>query len=662
MPCAEHSGAESSRTIEKRLITAGTETGRFNMMGMSMNGLLNNRKGTSLAEILVVMVILLIGIMYVVTMFPAGFHVVLAAESQTIATKLAQAEIERWKNMPGNLPDGILPLAVGYGTDLNPDSDVLNDTPPGPPFEAFTGPAGATNFVAGNVVNFRYVRNETTPIPVGSYFTSGAGAGYGSKYTLAFSPIEATPRKINPTTTVYDGLTVKSGELLRRRGDSDSDIYLRPGQYGIDYTLDSGKFNVSFSYDRNPAHVYLISYSYWVEDTNGNDRTLLSKVDQPISPDPNGGWTPVTISLPTEYSTYNVTEMEENTDTCARGFVQVTAQGWTDDPYEFALVDSITGVIAFNPHARNMTEYTARGVRAITARIDYRICDPRIIREDKVVQAANEDLDNNGTNDHTAVKLALRFILNAGQPDRLGDGDPTDNPDEPTFEGLVRQELGLRVTNISQLRVSQSMLIIDLATGLRVSMKDVTIDFKSGIVHLPVNADLIDWQSNPMPDTVGVPLQGRHLRFFYRADGDWSVQCHKAYTYYLRKSGTSKVDYYHFKFKVPSAPNGPYQLLFARCDSGKSVTVDYSYIDSKNVTHKMVGHTFKISEDWTDDGDVSGSKCSYVTLDVPNGCTMDPMMRIVVTGASFKARVIWRDGKHWRFVDIDTTLTRNSSR
>jgi hypothetical protein len=32
-----------------------------------------------------------------------------------------------------------------------------------------------------------------------------------------------------------------------------------------------------------------------------------------------------------------------------------------------------------------------------------------------------------------------------------------------------------------------------------------------------------------------VPLADRHVRFFYRADGDWSVQCQKAYSYYQRE-------------------------------------------------------------------------------------------------------------------------------
>lgn len=624
-----------------------------------MKGLSNNRKGTTLVEILVVMLVLLVGIMTVIQLFPTGFRVVRAAESQTIASKLAQAEVERWKNMPGNLPDGILPVTS--------DGTVINDQNPGPPLEGFSPTLVNGLYEAGNVINSRYVRNETTPIPVGSYFTSGAGAAYGSKYTLAFSPIEVTADPENPG--LYLGLTIKSGDLQRRVGSADSYIYLRPGQYGIDYDLTTvggdPAFMVCFSYDRNPGHAYHISYSYWVEHKRTGEATLLSEVDQTVRPDPNGDWVPVPIRPPSDYppSDYDVVEVESGADSCARGFVQVPPQGWSGDPYEFALVDSIMGVVAFNPRARNMTERTARGVRAITARIDYKIYDPRILREDKIVPAVNEDPFNTGQNTHSAIKLALRFILNAGSPLSITDGDATDNPDEPTFEGLVKKRLGMPLSNPADLMVAQSVLIIDLATGLRVEIPSdappfYAIDYKAGVVHLPETANLIDWNSEPLPDTRDIPLAGRHLRFFYRADGDWSVQCQKAYSYYLRKWDTSRVDYRHFKLRAPHG--GPYQLLFARCDSGKNVTVDYSYWHD-GAEHKVVGKSYRLSDDWVADPDAPAVRCSYFNLDIPPGATIDPSTRIVVAGASFRARVTWRDGKSWRFVDIDTDLTRNSS-
>lgn len=627
-----------------------------------MNGLLNNRKGTTLVEILVVMVILLVGIMIVVQMFPTGFKVVRAAESQTIATKLAQGEIERWKNMPQNLPDGILPLKVGYDADLNPSDDVLNDQDPGPPFEGFTGPTGGP-FNPGNAVNCRYVRNETTSIPIGSFFTTGFGPAYGSRYTLAFSPIEVS---VDPNNAdLYKGLSIKSGDLARRNGDADSYIRLTAAQYGIDPTVDSGHFHVAFPAAAK-SHTYYLSYSYWVADSAG-DTTMMSRVDQSVDSDPNGGWVEVPVTVDPGYT---LSEIESGTDSCARAFVQVKPKGWSSDPYEFTLVDQVLGVIAFNPIAKNTSEYTARGWRPITARIDYRIYDPRIIREDKVVGTPNEQRDYGGSvQPSTSIKLALRFILNAGLPDNISDGDPTDNPDEPTFEGLVRTRLGMLVTSATDLTVEQSMLIIDLETGLRVDMTNVKIDFESGVVHLPNYADLIDWQSKPV--TANVSLVGKHLRFFYRADGDWSVQCQKAYTYYLRKYDKSRTDYCHFKVWNDLNTDGTTKasyLLFARCDAGKTVSVDYTYRDnSGDRPHRVVARAYKISDDWVDDPDTPATAdkihCPYVKLALPADTYLDtsPRSRLMVVGTSFRARVVWRDGKQWRFRDIDTTLTRNSS-
>jgi len=614
----------------------------------------NNRKGTTLVEILVVMLILLVGIMVVIQMFPVGFRVVRAAESQTIATKLAQAEIERWKNMPGNLPDGILPISVDYAG--APDvSNVLNDQEPGPAFEGFTAIAGNPDqFDAGNVVNFRYVRNEIATLPIGSYFQTGGGAVYGSRYVLAFSPIEAFADPNNPD--LYIGLTVKSGDLQRRRADADSDPpYLRAGRYAIDYAIDSDHFHVAL-WDRNNQHAYAISYSYWMNNPTTGDTQYISRTDQPITPRADGGWVDVPVNVPDGYA---VDEIESNSDSCARMFTRVQASSngqsyWSDDPYEYALADAVMGVLAFNPRARNMTEYTARGVRAITARVDYRIYDPRIIREDRTMPVPNENPSGTGPNDHIAVKLALKFILNAGDPNVIGDGSPTDNPDEPTFEGLVRQRLGMVVHTPADLWVKDSMLIIDLATGMRVSMAGVSIDFKNGIVHLPATTDLVDWNAHALPDTTGISLVGRHLRFFYRADGDWSVQCHKAYANYTREYGTPQLDYCHFRLRADLN-----KLLFAMCDAGKNVTVDYTYIDSQNYPHKVVGKTYQIADTYV--VDTTGQKCPFVTLDVPADGYIDPNSRVVVVGSSFRARVIWRDATHWRYVDVDTNLTRSST-
>lgn len=601
-----------------------------------MNRIWSAKRGTTLVEILVVMVVLLIGIMTVIQMFPTGFRVVRAAESRTIASKLAEGEIERWKNMPANLPTAILPI--------DDTGAVINTQYPGPPFTDFTD-AGGGIYGRGNVLNIRQIYGETTVIPVPSYFQFGGGTAYGSQYTLAFSPIDVHDNGDG----TYDGLVVKSGELQRRRGDHDfSPPYLRQGQYAIAFDEGGGaQFYVAFPrYPGNgssPAPVYYINYSYWVE--NSGKLEMVSVIDQPVDLS-NGGsatsydgdWVTVPVNAPAGFN-----GVEPDTDTCARGF-RPRSGPWSKDPYEYYLADPYLGIIAFNPTGYGRYERTASGVKPLSARVDYRIYDPRILREDRVIPQPAPGATE------IPIKLALRFILDAGDPANLNDGDPTDNPDEPTFEGLIRAvdvggvpklTLGVPLSEGAYPIVNSSVMIIDLASGLRLDMSAVSIDHAAGVVHLPLEADFVDWDGNHVE--VGASLAGKHLRFFYRADGDWSVQCSKAYTNYARDWGIGKRDPDFEHYTVINNRT----LTFAACHGGQTVAVDYTFsLDGEE--HKIVGESHRISDDTFD--------CD---LNYPAGA--DLVRIYAVVGTSFRARVIWRDGRNWRYVDMDTNLTRTSS-
>ncbi len=58
-------------------------------------GRLQNRRGTSLIEILTTLVILVIGILSVARMFSGGFVVMKRSENITLASRLAEGEFER---------------------------------------------------------------------------------------------------------------------------------------------------------------------------------------------------------------------------------------------------------------------------------------------------------------------------------------------------------------------------------------------------------------------------------------------------------------------------------------------------------------------------------------------------------------------------------------
>ncbi|MCL5104157.1 MAG: hypothetical protein M1133_08590 [Armatimonadetes bacterium] len=593
---------------------------------MYMRNLWKGKRGTSLIEVLVVMAVLLVGIMTVVQMFPTGFRVVRAGESQSIASKLAQQEIERWKGLSANLPAGIVPIrddgTLWYGS--YPTTGDVNSK------GAMPGPSlyGHFDFGSGieraNALNRRYVIGETTAIPTANYFQTGGGAVFGSRYMLAFSPIDVS-RDANGE---LDGLAIKGGDMRRRDIDPS---YLKAGEFAARGFIEGNtlRFQVAVAPDRNVVErVYHVSFSYWARTGQNDPGTLYTKLDAQVPVVHNGldnRDRSVWVDVPFTPVNGTAESIEMDSIACARAF-QEQPGSWTLDPYEFKLADPILGVVAFNPNGNGVYEHTSLGLKPLEARIDYRIYDLRIIREDRVVPAPAPS-----SADTIPIKMALRFILNVG--------DPTDNPDEQDgYKGLMT---GSQIVPVP-------IYIVDLATGLQMETPSSffvdNVDFKIGTVDVPRFANLVDWEGNVIsPD---VDMVGRHLRFFYRADGDWSVQCHKAYSNYTRVyDDTSLIDYRSYMLAAPN------RLLFVPCDLDQMVSVDFTYgkIGGGNDgEHRVVGYCAQIQLDST-----NGDIC--VDLPLPVGAEI---RRLAVVGVSLRARVVWRDGKVWRHVDMDTNLTR----
>jgi hypothetical protein len=215
-------------------------------------------------------------------------------------------------------------------------------------------------------------------------------------------------------------------------------------------------------------------------------------------------------------------------------------------------------------------------------------------------------------------------------------------------------------------------MVIDLATGFRLPLNEsgpgsvaVDIDYDNGA---------LSFNRDTMITIAGSEyrLAGRNVRVLYRADGDWSLQLQKAYELYRRDIGTrygtntpASVDYRTYTaHSTDGVLTGV--LSFAPCDAGKTVSIDYAYMDANNIEHKVVGECHQISEAETTLGGAGIPACN-ITLDFKDtqkfgvDAAGNKMTRIYnVVGVSLKVRVLWREGKRWRYVDKDTTLMRKS--
>lgn len=537
--------------------------------------MLRNNKGGSLIEILTTLVILTLGILMISRMFSGGFVVLKRGENTTFAARLAEKEMERLTARADTLPLGI--------TYINGVSPSL----PGPPL------------TEDNIQNLRQIIGETVKIPGPRLEQGTEGALVGSVYDLSFGPT-------SEISAIY------SAPLQRRVVDSSDPNsrpwrWLRTTQYGIDYE------NMRICFRQSGQNrVFVISYSYWTED-----RELRTVNGQEIAVPAGSEW----IDIPTAAAA-DFDEIDERSDRVSRGF-QLIAEGdaWSNNPYEYKVLNGLLGRIAFNPAGFGFREVTPAGVADLTAHIDYTVYDWGIISERLQVPQ----------NAPYRVRTTLKDIKERGVT--------------ITDSGQAYAGIAPAAGSIGQV----DMLIVDEGTGTIIEVSDLaggqagmaTVNFKDGIIDMPESA------------------RGRIVRVYYRAEGDWQVQVQKAYERYTRQFGVESVSFREFRLGGTDRDH----LLFNLGDAGKTFSVDYRYIDGDGVERQVIGETHRASDFSSNFG---GSDLVHIRLNnVPI-----PDQPIVVRGASLKVRVLWSEGTRvtlqgirprWQYFDLDGTLTRRPS-
>lgn len=561
---------------------------------------LGRRRGTSLVEVLVVIVILFIGILVVVSLFPPGFLTVRRSETLTFAMRLAQYELEWWKNNPDNLPEGVLPI--------NDSGDVLDDLFPGPPVKDDAAMA------------FRRIVGETTRIPFGGWST---GPESGSIYILSHGPVDLR---------AGHGIAVRGGNLSRRIMDSsDTDgppawQTLRPYQYGIDYGEEGDIPLICFRVSNQPRTFY-VTCSWWEQTPNGPEyhTTMNMRIDVAAG---EGAWKP--LPIPANMTTF--LGVDRYSDRVSRGFRQLDiGDAWDpDDAYQFKLIDPVVGILAFNPIGYTQTEFG----QYLEARIDYDVLDPQIIHEDRRVDERPSSVPST---DPYVIKLTLNRIKQAGVTTEIDGSQYRGLPPLPNPPAL-----------------GPDLVAVDLETARQVDPTQIRINYKDGYIQfVPDQNGTVHLLARPdQGGVVSVSPAGRTFRLLYKADGDWAVQLMKAYYVYERR-GSAPLDYKSYYIDG----SNPRRLWFAACNANQSVSVDYDYVVNGE-TIKIIGENIKLSDVLLPNPvGVIGSdgrlvKWAYADL------KYIPARIYAVNGTSVRARVVWRDGERWRNVDLDTTLIR----
>ena len=659
------------------------------------------QRGTSLIEIMVVLVVLLIGLFMALRIFPAGFGIIRANGNRSLATRLAEQQMSQMRSDVANLPSGVLftypdPknnfIQTPY-SGVDPDCliafDPTNFDPTDPAnkakldLDACRASVPASPYFS-DVNKFRYIKGEGVKVPL----PTASAYGTGSVYTCKFGPIlmdvnVGKPDNV-PTTDdekkYYDsflrvtgapltGVNVESGGV----GTGAPNGILRSQQvYVIDYGEDKTQAFIAFAprppstpARTNTKRTFSITITY---DTGGVLKT--DTIPMVVDDAQAGTW----LAIP------GVSDSIPGSETVVREFDRIKSTDTWDnaDPYQYKLrspniaVSNATygnlGVLNFNPNGANYVEAGTVNPKPFTAYLDYAVLDWHILREEREVPSLIPITVNDKGG--TPVKLApIRMTLTNIK--HIGDAEA----DNTFYNGLyndAKNQVDFQAFNLNDPGAG-ILTQGDYNGGTpNVNDADYYVDsdekggtFKTGTVY--VNLDRLP--------------AGSKIRFLYKAVGDWAISLQKAYSHYqaarLSNGNPSafpligKFDGFGLAGVGPTA-----ELRFPLSDLGKSfvVTVQYTLKDGtvkqlapiQMTTDKDKGNALGDAAYDSKQHDVDYAKVN-VYNNLPSGVQAEFAgatgwnVTGAVTGVSIKSRVIYRDTdsttNRWRVQDMDSYLT-----
>jgi len=665
---------------------------------------IKSERGSSLIEVLVVMVVLVVGIFTVIRIFPVGFDLLQYTGNASIAHRLADSEVEFWRKNAENLPDAVVAIAPGPSGRLTLDpigqrpNDFVTGTgafgdDPGnrqraidevARWQADTSDDAVDRWVGPN--RNRRIIGEVARIPAPSPVQGGVDRA-ASVYSLSYAPIEWTDRAsgaVDPNEAEQyiqiSGTPLSSVDVT---GMAKESLYatvgnLRAQEYGIDYAKGLAYFPKS-----DHPRQFIANYSYRTTQNElkqaYGDR-LIVPTTSPTSQLP-GSVVPLRVNVAgSDVYDRNYAALEPNTDSMSPKFrYLVPSVPFSSDPYEYKVLAtsslgvSFTGAIAFNPAGYNQMEPGLGNSRQpLRARIDYTVKDWRILHQDVTLPAQAP----------YRVRLALPFLKQAGVT--MGD-----NELQP-WAGLTGRG-----------GPGYSVVAVDLADGSMAVNNDkgnsagFLTDYRTGTLNFPARLTVHPPFSAPSQAGLTIDPAGHTYRIFYAVEGDWSVIPQKPFANYkvayadelFKGAGSGDplavpIGEVALERKIYTDPDGkPYvRVLFPVPDEGASVAFDFAYRDNSNSLKTVYGQDAQVSSEARQ----TSLESWYVKMGGTNSAVFEvpkPYAEIYlprdaklsgfdfandfvikrVQGTSFRSVVVWRDRSRWRMQAVTAFLTRPTS-
>ncbi|RYG47979.1 hypothetical protein EON79_05840 [bacterium] len=574
----------------------------------------NRHRGTTLVEVLVVIVVFLVGILAVVQIFPRGFQILTLTRKGAQANALARSLSEQLEANPAELPSEIVP--VGPGTvaedmavtpgDLGPTGDRLDSNG-----ILSRGGVAVGNWALYSGANrFRGIVGETRRVPAPRRVGADQ-AMYGGLLFPNFGPID----------TAYP-LVVSGNDLIRNprppgQLDERTDITDPSGNLSYWSAIDSlGGSDFFLDTDNNAEPVVYVPSGPTPRLYRFTLSIVVSRNGRPVRrtfrnlPYQNGIPTPLSIPATTlvtgsEQLGYPLVRVRlapmianamvagdtyqsiyPDSIRVKRGYLDIDTANFSNDPFEYKVLSASRGMLLFNPAGYSQTIDGSNGRQPLEASLDYVVADWRVLHEDFRLTAS----------DNGQAKLAIGALKG-----------PVSEPDGRQATSMTFTE----PNNTTLLARIQSpgatfLQITDLDTGGIVCERDpdtqatlVTVNKSLGLVEMAdantgaenrqIKILLADGQIRDFD------LQGRALRMFYMTRDEFAVQVLKPAASYSQTVGRPGAAEFYVGGSASGVGGVLTRLYFPRSDAGQKVTIGVlNYLDSTNRQRQIVGQDFTI--------------------------------------------------------------------
>ncbi len=648
--------------------------------------------GTTLIEILVVIVVFLVGILAVIQIFPKGFQLLLLTRSKLTAQALAREYVEQLKSRPDQLPSQIVSAHYDNGNividsgkdpnDLGPIGTTLNIN--GFMTDAALNGLGNWQFLTASNVTRRVIgEGQRVPAPqvVGA---AGSGTAYlGGLMVLQFGPINYVPAVQNQVSNLsvygndFEQIVAAPVQGALRY---DYQYYVTsPYNSGITLQVPSGAATDA----NNPSRAYRVSFSAYIQVGTQIVRRDYTELQPVIIPgqatDTTGQYPLEPIPLANLVAPDTIVSVDLNSLNVQRYFRQLAkdpSQSFSQtDPYEYKLLNENLGVLLFNPLG-NGTSITREGHdrEPLTARVNYDVYDWRILHDDFRID--NGVLPGVQDANNTQI-LTAEHKLPVGSLKVAGMAGVDGLPITPIPPLELATNNGTTDTSAANGKGADNFVLMDMATG-GVYFENVPGDPNTHLITVDKSTGIVTITSDPNGNTGGisewlllpdgsppanVQIDNRAVRALYMTKQEYSVQVLKAASQYTVSPTALNLTTGQFYIGGTTLNvGGPTRIFFPLADNGRKVTVgEVAYTSNADgFVHHLFAQDFLVSNQISDPTlpglpfiDIGSVDGTAIGVSFTNGFGARG-----IKGASVAVRVLWNPTAFSLTSDSPTNLQR----